>query len=97
MLNLGRARLTHPEARSLSAASARRVIPETRSLIRMSVNVSEPAGAETHVFGRLGEDEVIAVVRERLTCAEGAEIGVSIAPKHIHLFSPVSKARVNLV
>jgi multiple sugar transport system ATP-binding protein len=71
------------------------VIPDAASPIKIRIDVIEPTGAETHVFGHLGEDQVIAVVRERLTYAEGAEIGVSIAPEHLHLFSGVSKSRVN--
>jgi Protein of unknown function (DUF2961) len=45
--------------------------------------------------GRLGADEVIAVVRERLGYPDGAEIGVMIAPENIHLFSASTKTRVN--
>ena len=71
------------------------VIPEANSPTKLFVNVTEPTGAETHVFGRLGADEVIAVVRERLGYPDGAEIGVMIAPENIHLFSASTTARVN--
>ena len=71
------------------------VLPDASSPIKMRINLIEPTGAETHVFGRLGEDDVIAVVHERLLYPEGAEIGVSIAPENIHLFSASTKARVN--
>ena len=60
----------------------------------MLVNLTEPTGAETHVFGRLGEDDVIAVVPSG-SLSRGSEIGVSIAPENIHLFNASTKARVN--
>ena len=85
-----------PRAKSSSAASARKRSSRTRARrSKLLVNLIEPTGAETHVFGRLGADDVIAVVRERLGYAEGAEIGVSIAPENIHLFSASTQARVN--
>ena len=71
------------------------VIPDANSPTKLLVNLTEPTGAETHVFGRLGADEVIAVVRERLGYPDGAEIGVIIAPENIHLFSASTKTRVN--
>jgi multiple sugar transport system ATP-binding protein len=71
------------------------IIPDANSVIKLLVNITEPTGAETHVFGRLGRDEVIAVVRERLAYPDGAEIGVRIAPENIHLFSASSEVRVN--
>jgi multiple sugar transport system ATP-binding protein len=71
------------------------VIPDANSPTKLLVNLTEPTGAETHVFGRLGADEVIAVVRERLGYPDGAEIGVIIAPENIHLFSASTKKRVN--
>jgi len=71
------------------------VIPDANSPTKPLVNVAEPTGAETHVFGRLGADEAIAVVRERLGYPDGAEIGVMIAPENIHLFSASTTARVN--
>jgi multiple sugar transport system ATP-binding protein len=71
------------------------IIPDGNSPIRLLVNLTEPTGAETHVFGRLGGDEVIAVVRERLVFPEGAETGVKVAPENIHLFSALTNTRVN--
>jgi multiple sugar transport system ATP-binding protein len=71
------------------------VMPDAASSLKMRIEVTEPTGSETHVFGRIGEDQVVAVVRERLTYTEGSEIGVSVAPENIHLFSSASKARVN--
>jgi multiple sugar transport system ATP-binding protein len=71
------------------------IVPDADSPIKLLVNITEPTGAETHVFGRLGGDEVIAVVRKRLAYPDGAEIGVRIAPENIHLFSASSDTRVN--
>ncbi len=71
------------------------MIPDPESPIKLLVNLTEPTGAETHVFGRLGADEVIAVVRERLAYPEGSKIGVRIAPENLHVFNASTKMRVN--
>ena len=65
------------------------------SPIKLLVSLTEPTGAETHVFGRLGADEVIAVLRERLAYPEGSEIGVRIAPENLHVFNASTQMRVN--
>jgi len=71
------------------------VIPDPESPIKLLVSLTEPTGAETHVFGRLGADEVIAVLRERLAYPEGSEFGVRIAPENLHVFNASTQMRVN--
>ena len=71
------------------------VIPDPESPIKLLVSLTEPTGAETHVFGRLGAEEVIAVLRERLAYPEGSEIGVRIAPENLHVFNASTQMRVN--
>jgi multiple sugar transport system ATP-binding protein len=71
------------------------VIPDPGSPVTMRVKLIEPTGAETHVFAELGGADVIAVVRERLSLSPGAEIGISIAPEHIHLFDASTAQRLN--
>ena len=61
----------------------------------MRVKLTEPTGAETHVFAELGGADVIAVVRERVAFASGAEVGVTIPPEQIHLFDASTSARLN--
>ena len=63
--------------------------------MRIRVSLTEPTGAETHVFGRMGGVEVIAVLHERVAFPEGSDIGVSIPPDQLHIFEAGSKARLN--
>jgi len=65
------------------------------SPLRLQVTLTEPTGAETHVFGRLGGAEVIAVLRDRVAFSEGAEIGVSVPGHRLHIFDADSTSRLN--
>jgi multiple sugar transport system ATP-binding protein len=71
------------------------VVLDPNSPLRMRVAVTEPTGAETHVFGQLGATDVIAVVRERVSYSQGQEMGVSIAPDQLHIFDATTKVRLN--
>jgi multiple sugar transport system ATP-binding protein len=71
------------------------VVPDARSPVKMRIKLIEPTGAETHVFAELGGADVIAVVRERVAFASGAEVGVTIPPEQIHLFDAATTARLN--
>ncbi len=68
---------------------------DPNSSLRMRVTLTEPTGAETHVFGRIGGIDVIAVVHERVVFQEGSEIGVSIPADQLHIFEAASKVRLN--
>jgi multiple sugar transport system ATP-binding protein len=70
------------------------VIPDPGSQLKMLVNLTEPTGAETHVFGQLGGVDVIAVLRERVAYESGTEIGISIRPENIHLFESSMGQRI---
>ena len=61
---------------------------------KLKIDLVEPTGAETYLFGRLGGAAVTAVVRDRVGFAANAEVGVSVAPQHLHLFDPQSEARL---
>ena len=65
------------------------------SPLRLRVTLTEPTGAETHVFGRIGSVDVIAVLRERVDFPEGAEIGVSVPADQLHIFEAASQMRLN--
>ena len=71
------------------------IVLDPGSPIKMLVSLTEPTGAETHVFGRLGGVDLIAVLRERVSFPPGSEIGISIAPEHIHLFDASTTSRLN--
>ncbi|WP_192181914.1 ABC transporter ATP-binding protein [Mesorhizobium amorphae] len=52
----------------------------------IDVDVVEPTGAETHVYGAIGADTVRAVFRDRLQIKPGDRLPVSVDPANIHLF-----------
>ncbi len=63
--------------------------------IPMTVEVTEPTGAETHVVGQLGGTEITGVFRERITVQHGRTIPISIDPSGVHLFDEGSGQRVS--
>jgi multiple sugar transport system ATP-binding protein len=71
------------------------IVLDPESPLRMRVALTEPTGAETHLFGSIGGADVIAVLRERVTFSEGRNIGVSVPPDQLHIFEATSKARLN--
>jgi multiple sugar transport system ATP-binding protein len=54
--------------------------------IAIKVDVVEPTGSETHVYGSVGDDTVRAVFRDRLQVKPGERLPVSVDPRNIHLF-----------
>jgi multiple sugar transport system ATP-binding protein len=52
----------------------------------IKVDVVEPTGSETHVYGAIGADTVRAVFRDRIQVKPGEMLPVSVAPGNIHLF-----------
>ena len=54
--------------------------------ITIRVDVVEPTGSETHVYGAIGSDPVRAVFRDRIAVKPGDQLPVSVAPRNIHLF-----------
>ncbi|MEK1890047.1 MAG: sn-glycerol-3-phosphate ABC transporter ATP-binding protein UgpC [Phyllobacterium sp.] len=63
--------------------------------VKVSVDVVEPTGSEIMVVGRLGEQEINCLFRERLLIRPGDTITVSIDPAHVHLFDMVSGIRLD--
>jgi multiple sugar transport system ATP-binding protein len=62
------------------------IIGATDDAIAIKVDVVEPTGSETHVYGSVGEDTVRAVFRDRIAVKPGDRLPVSVAPANIHLF-----------
>jgi hypothetical protein len=58
--------------------------------LQLVVEVVEPTGPETHVFGRMAGKEVRCVFRIRLDPALGSTLQLGAAPDHIHLFDATS-------
>ena len=54
--------------------------------IDIKISVTEPTGSEIHVYGDIGEDEVCAVLRERLQLKRGSTFSLAPRMEKIHLF-----------
>lgn len=54
--------------------------------VSLRVDVVEPTGSETHVYGAIGDDTIRAVFRDRIAVKPGDRLPVSVAPGNIHLF-----------
>lgn len=62
------------------------VIGAADDAIAIDVDVVEPTGSETHVYGSVGGQSVRAVFRDRLQVKPGDRLPVSVDPRNIHLF-----------
>ena len=65
------------------------VRPEAMSLggaIPLTVEVTEPTGAETYVVGHLGGTEITGVFRDRVAPPPGGTLNIGIDPSAVHLF-----------
>ncbi|WP_374619323.1 ABC transporter ATP-binding protein [Devosia sp.] len=63
--------------------------------LKLEVEVVEPTGPETHVFGRMAGKEVRCVFRIRLDPAPGSTLQLGAAPDNIHLFDATSGERLS--
>ncbi|MCA0035574.1 ABC transporter ATP-binding protein [Mesorhizobium sp. B263B2A] len=62
------------------------IIGEAADAMALKVDVVEPTGSETHVYGSIGVDAVRAVFRDRVPVRPGDLLPVSVDPGKIHLF-----------
>lgn len=62
------------------------VVGAADDALAIKVDVVEPTGSETHVYGFVGDDTVRAVFRDRLQVKPGDRLPVSVDPRNIHLF-----------
>ncbi len=56
----------------------------------VKVSVTEPTGPEIHIYGDLGEDEICAVVRERIDVKRGETLSLRPMESKVHLFDQAS-------
>jgi multiple sugar transport system ATP-binding protein len=54
----------------------------------------EPTGAETQITSRLGSDQLVATVRERLDCREGDKLSIKPDLAKVHLFDAETGKRL---
>jgi len=62
--------------------------------IRLVVDVIEPTGAESYIYGRVGASEVRAVFRERISVEPGETLQLSVEPDKVHLFDAATGLRL---
>jgi multiple sugar transport system ATP-binding protein len=60
-----------------------------------TVVVVEPTGSETQVFARLGDQQIVAAFRERVSARPGEILHISPDPAVVHLFDEASGMRLN--
>lgn len=85
--------LRAPEGRKLVYGAR----PEAITLggdIPLTIEVTEPTGAETYVVGRIGGQPVTCVFRDRVAAKPGEQIMVAIDPAAVHLFDADSGVRL---
>jgi multiple sugar transport system ATP-binding protein len=58
------------------------------------VDVVEPTGAETHLFGTIDGADVRFVSRDRLTVPPGTTLRLAVAPERLHLFDRATGRRL---
>lgn len=58
------------------------------------VAIVEPTGSETHLVSRVGDQEIVSIVRERHQFSVGQSITLRPDPSTIHLFDAQSGARL---
>ena len=68
---------------------------DTPGALPLAIDLIEPTGHETHVFGRLGHHQVVVIHSERV--AETSSAFVAVAPGSIHLFDRASGRRIERI
>jgi multiple sugar transport system ATP-binding protein len=58
------------------------------------ISVLEPTGSETQIFAHLGEDPIVAAVRDRIAARPGETIPLKIDRGRVHLFDRQSGRRL---
>jgi multiple sugar transport system ATP-binding protein len=64
------------------------------SAVSGQVVVIEPTGADTQVVCRMGDTDVVAMVRDRVACRPGERVGLVPDAARIHVFDATSGARL---
>jgi len=62
--------------------------------IPMDVEVVEPTGAETHLYGKVGGSAWCVTMRQRVTIEPGQRVALSFPEQHMHLFDTASGGRL---
>ena len=68
--------------------------PTAGAGLAATINVLEPTGPETHIYARLGVQEVCAITNEREERRAGAPITLAFSPDRAHLFDAATGAAI---
>ncbi|OBZ96613.1 sugar ABC transporter ATP-binding protein [Pararhizobium polonicum] len=59
-----------------------------------TISILEPTGAETQIFARIGEDPIVAIVKDRIHNRPGEQISLKVDDTRAHLFDRASGRRL---
>jgi multiple sugar transport system ATP-binding protein len=62
--------------------------------LHFALDLIEPTGAETHLYGRAADQMVTVALRDRLTLSAPTQLSLVARPQHIHIFRETDGARV---
>jgi multiple sugar transport system ATP-binding protein len=62
--------------------------------VSMEVEVVEPTGAETHLYGKIGGSTWCVTMRQRAIVEPGQRVALRLPAGHIHLFDTESGRRL---
>ncbi len=68
--------------------------PKTKTDIKAKVSVTEPTGTDTLVFARHGDEEIVAMFRDRHDLSPGDEIMLRPQANTVHVFDPQTGDRI---
>ncbi len=66
----------------------------TQGGIAMDVEVTEPTGAETHLYGKVGGSPWCVTTRQRASIEPGQRVTLRLPAEHMHLFDTESGRRL---
>ncbi|HVE06695.1 MAG TPA: sn-glycerol-3-phosphate ABC transporter ATP-binding protein UgpC [Paraburkholderia sp.] len=66
-----------------------------QSGIPMDIEVTEPTGAETHLYGKIGGSPWCVTTRQRAALAPGQRVSLRLPAGHVHLFDTKSGERLS--
>jgi multiple sugar transport system ATP-binding protein len=69
-------------------------IPAEAAGVSMEVEVVEPTGAETHLYGKIGGSTWCVTTRQRSSIEPGQRVALRLPAEHIHLFDTESGRRL---
>lgn len=83
-----------PGQRVVWGARPEALTVDSNGELNVEIDVIEPTGAETHIIGRIEDNEVVVQVRARIEANPGEVLTFSVDPMGLHLFDAASGVRV---